>query len=100
MQALRNIAAYCRENGIEPVFMALPAPVSEQQQADMNSVQRLADELDVPFLNLFDEDTGIDFYTDCYDYLGHMNPDGASKLTHFGRSVADRALRTGRPPRR
>ena len=83
VQALRNIAAYCRENGIEPVFMALPAPSSEQQQADMNSVQRLADELDVPFLNLFDEDTGIDFYTDCYDYLGHMNPDGASKLTHF-----------------
>ena len=93
MRTMRNIGhnmawmlkciEFGRENGIEPVFMALPAPSSEQQQADMNSVQRLADELDVPFLNLFDEDTGIDFYTDCYDYLGHMNPDGASKLTHF-----------------
>lgn len=81
--ALRNIIAYCRANDIEPVLMALPAPVSEKEQMDMNRAQLLADELNVPFLNLFDEDTGIDFATDCYDYLGHMNPDGATKLTAF-----------------
>ena len=81
--ALRRIVAYCRGNGIEPVLMALPAPVSEQEQMNMNRVQLLADELNVPFLNLFDEDTGIVFETDCYDYLGHMNPDGAAKLTAF-----------------
>ena len=81
--ALRRIIAYCRANDIEPVLMALPAPVSEQEQMNMNRAQLLADELNVPFLNLFDEETGIDFETDCYDYLGHMNPDGAAKLTAF-----------------
>ena len=28
-----------------------------------------------------DEDTGVDFGTDCYDVVGHLNPDGASKTT-------------------
>lgn len=81
--ALRRIIDTCRSNGIEPVLMALPAPVSEEEQMEMNRAQLLADELGVPFLNLFDEATGIDFTTDCYDYLGHMNPDGATKLTAF-----------------
>lgn len=49
----------------------LAAPVSEEEQMEMNRAQLLADELGVPFLNLFDEATGIDFTTDCYDYLGH-----------------------------
>lgn len=88
--ALRRIIAYCRENGIEPVLMALPAPVSEEEQMNMNRAQLLADELDVTFLNLFDEDTGIDFPADCYDYLGHMNPNGTSKMTAFlGRWISE-----------
>ncbi|MFR5795290.1 MAG: hypothetical protein ACLUI3_06835 [Christensenellales bacterium] len=53
--ALRRIIDTCRSNGIEPVLMALPAPVSEEEQMEMNRAQLLADELGVPFLNLFDE---------------------------------------------
>ena len=81
--ALRRIAALCRENGVEPVFMAIPAPVNAQEQMNMNSVQLIADELGVPFLNLFEEEGLLDFESDCYDYLGHLNPDGASKLTAY-----------------
>ena len=89
--ALRRIAALCRENGIEPVFMAIPAPVSEEEQMHMNRVQGLADELGVPFINLFDVEGLVDFETDCYDYLGHMNPDGASKITaYLGRWLTER----------
>lgn len=81
--ALRRIAALCRENGVEPVFMAIPAPVSQEEQMRMNRVGALARELGVPFLNLFDVEGLVDFDTDCYDYLGHMNPDGATKITAY-----------------
>lgn len=99
--ALRRIIDTCRSNGIEPVLMALPAPVSEEEQMEMNRAQLLADELGVPFLNLFDEATGIDFTTDCYDYLGHMNPDGATKLTAFlGAWLSERYELTDHRPTR
>ena len=81
-QALREIAALCRERGVEPVFVALPGHASEQEQMDMNSVQRVADELGVPFVNMVRMDI-VDNQTDCYDWHGHLNPDGASKATAF-----------------
>ena len=81
-QALREIAALCRERGVELVFVALPGHASEQEQMDMNSVQRVADELDVPFVNMVRMDI-VDNQTDCYDWHGHLNPDGASKATAF-----------------
>jgi len=81
--ALRRIAALCRENGVEPVFMALPAPLNYEEQTYVNSVAPLAKELGVPFLNMMDIEGLVDFETDCYDYLGHFNPDGASKVTAY-----------------
>jgi len=89
--ALRRIAAFCRENGVEPVFMAITAPINEAEQMNVNSVQLVADELGVPFLNLLDRTDLIDFETDCYDYLGHLNPDGASKMTaYLGQWLSER----------
>jgi len=81
--ALRRIAALCRENGVEPVFMAIPAPISAQEQMNVNSVQLIADELGVPFLNMFDVDGLVNWRRDSYDYLGHLNPDGAAKVTAY-----------------
>lgn len=81
--ALRRIAALCRENGIEPVFMAIPAPISAQQQMNVNSVQLVADEVGVPFLNMFEVEGLVDWQQDSYDKLGHLNPDGAAKVTAY-----------------
>lgn len=81
-QALRDIAALCRANGVEPVFMALPGHASEQEQMDMNSVARVAQELGVPFINMVRMGI-VDNQTDCYDWHGHLNPDGASKATAY-----------------
>lgn len=81
--SLRKIAALCRENGVEPVFMAIPAPISEEEQMNVNSVQLIADELGVPFINMLDAQGLVDFNSDCYDGLGHLNPDGASKVTAY-----------------
>ena len=82
IDALRRIAALCRENGAEPVFMAIPAPIDAQEQMNVNSVQRVADELGVPFINMLGLGL-VDFESDCYDYLGHLNPDGSSKVTAY-----------------
>ena len=79
--ALERIVALCRERGVEPVFLMVPAPLDELEQTWVNSVAPLAERLGVPFVNLLDEDTGVDFGTDCYDVVGHLNPDGASKTT-------------------
>ena len=51
-------------------------------RANHNMTQeQLAERLGVPFVNLLDEETGVDFAVDCYDGVGHLNPDGASKTT-------------------
>lgn len=91
--ALRRIAALCRENGIEPVFVMLPAPISEQEQRNVRSVQAIADELGVPFLNMLDMSAVVNYETDCYDYLGHLNPDGASNVTGLAGPVAAKHIR-------
>ena len=80
--ALRRIAALCRDYGVEPVFMMVPAPLDAQEQMYVNSVQTIADELGVPFLNMLDLDV-VDYAVDCYDSVGHLNPDGASKTTAY-----------------
>lgn len=79
-QALRDIAALCRENGIELVLTALPGHASRQEQMAMNSAIPVAQELGVPFVNMMPMGI-IDNQTDCCDYEGHLNPGGASKTT-------------------
>lgn len=81
--ALRAMVELCRQNGIAPVFTAVPYPASEEQQMAINRAQMIADELGVPFVNLFDVEGLVDFETDCYDPASHLNPDGATKVTAY-----------------
>lgn len=82
MQPIREMAKLCRENGIELVLMALPGHASEEEQRMMNSAARLAEELDVPFVNMLNMGL-IDNQKDCCDYEGHLNPTGAKKVTAY-----------------
>ena len=96
MQALEDIAALCRARGVEPVFVALPGHASNDEQRAMNSVARLAGALDVPFVNMMRMGI-IDSRTDCYDWQGHLNPDGASKVTaYLGAWLTERYALTDR----
>ena len=81
-QALRDMATLCKESGIELVFVALPGHASEEKQRCINSAARVAEETGVPFINMIPMGV-IDAETDCYDYEGHLNPDGASKATAY-----------------
>lgn len=90
-QTLRNVAAICRENGIQPAFICIPSPATREEQMNCNTVYALAEELDVPFLHMLDVDGLVDFSTDCYDSFSHLNPDGALKVTSYlGRWLTER----------
>ena len=82
-RALREMIALCKARGIEVVLTAIPYPAEPERQRMMNSAQAIADEAGVPFLNLFDADGLVDFETDCYDSMSHLNPDGAQKVTAY-----------------
>lgn len=79
--ALARIIALCRENDIAITLTAIPYPADADAQASMNSASLIAEELDVPFLNLFDVPGLVDFEADCYDPGSHLNPGGAVKVT-------------------
>ncbi len=80
--ALREMVALCRERGVEPVLVALPGEAYEHEQMAMNAVAPLAQEWGVPFVNMVGLDI-VDITTDCNDWSGHLNPDGATKTTAF-----------------
>ena len=82
-QALRDIVTLCRTKGIEPVLVAVPYPASREQQMVFNRAGLLAEELNVPLVNLLDVEGLVDFETDCYDPASHLNPDGATKVTAY-----------------
>lgn len=82
-QAVREIVELCLSRGIQPVLMAIPFPADEQMQKVMNSAQLIAEEYGIPFLNMFDVEGLVEFETDCYDAMSHLNPDGAAKVTSY-----------------
>ena len=80
-QALCRIIELCRSEGIEVALIAVPYPAEEIRQRMMNSAQSIADAYGIAFYNLFDVEGLVDFETDCYDAMSHLNPDGAVKVT-------------------
>ena len=81
--AVRRIAALCKEQGIELVLTAIPCAAIEEEQKNMNSCAVLAEELGVPFINMFEIQDLVNFETDLYDGISHLNPDGAVKVTAY-----------------
>ena len=81
-QALRDMAALCKENDIELILVALPGHADEEKQRYINSAAPIAEEMGVPFINMIPMDI-VDNQQDCCDYNGHLNPDGASKTTAY-----------------
>lgn len=82
-QYLCKMIEECQSRGIEVLLVNVPYPATEEQQKWANSVDLIAQEYGVNYLNFFYEDTGIDFFTDCYDENSHLNPSGARKITKY-----------------
>ena len=49
----------------------------------MNTALALGEEMGVTVLDMHGIDGLIDYATDSYDWVGHMNPSGASKTTAY-----------------
>lgn len=89
-RAIRRIIDLCRSEGISIALMAIPYPADEEKQRMMNSAQRIADEYGIALYNLFDVQGLVDFDTDCYDEMSHLNPDGAIKVSAWlGARITD-----------
>lgn len=93
LDAIRDMVALCRGAGVEPVLMTLPGYATEENQTMMNAALALGRELGVTVLDLhaIDETAQIvDLMRDSYDWVGHLNPDGAKKTTAWiGRWLAE-----------
>lgn len=80
--AVRQYAQYCKENDIQMVLFKTPK--SDWCKKKDRQVQKLADELDVPYLNYTTEkaceQAEIDFYADFKD-AEHLNLRGAEKIS-------------------
>lgn len=73
----------CQSRGIEVLLINIPYPAVESQQRWANSVDLIAEQYGVNYLNLQYEDTGINFFSDMYDNNSHLNPSGARKITSY-----------------
>lgn len=79
---LRKMIAYCQEKGIEVLLIHIPYPTDESKLKWGNSVDDIAEEYGVPYINFMYEDV-INYNTDCYDLGSHLNASGAKKVTDF-----------------
>lgn len=82
-QYLCKMIEECQDRGIEVLLINIPYPADSISQRHTNSVDSIAEQYGVDFLNLLYEDTGVDFFTDMYDNNSHLNPSGARKVTNF-----------------
>lgn len=80
---LRRIIEKCQERKIPLVLTAIPCCVGDEEQRGMNAVAKVAEECQVPFLNMiYDEELSIDFQVDFHDE-GHLNWGGGQKATGY-----------------
>ena len=80
----------CQTRGIEVLLIHIPYPEYAWHQQWGNGVKFIAEQYNVPYLNMFYEDVGIDFYTDLGDTMNHLNASGGRKVTKFlGKYIQD-----------
>lgn len=79
---LRKMIDLCKEQDIQVVLTYLPFPAVEDEIRSANSIEKIAQEKNVPYINFLYEDI-CDLTTDCYDSNSHLNPSGARKITNY-----------------
>lgn len=79
---IMKIIELCKDNDIELVLAANPFQCSEARQADINRVEQIANQSNVPFLNFIKMDNVIDYDIDLYD-CEHVNQSGLNKMCDY-----------------
>ncbi|MBO5999906.1 MAG: hypothetical protein J6P87_09475 [Lachnospiraceae bacterium] len=96
LEYLRRAVLLCQERGILVLLVNIPYEADPDYQRAANSVQNIADEMQVPYLNLMYAPGLIDTETDLSS-ITHLNAHGAAKVTAF---VGEALLSIGTPDRR
>lgn len=82
-EAVLEMKQLCEKRGIE--FMMVRVPSLDWSREAVQGVQRFADENKIPYLdmNLYREETGVDWKTDTWDKGKHLNILGSQKASSF-----------------
>lgn len=83
MEYLEKIIDLCEEENVQLIFFTAPYPCTEEDTARENSVEKLAKEKGIPFINFnkgYDQ-YQLDFSTDLRSDNNHLNNTGAAKVT-------------------
>lgn len=85
---LRRMIEECQKREIDVLLTYLPFPATQDYWDEANTVQQIAEEYDVRYINYLTEDV-VDFQTDCKDD-NHLNYSGGQKITaHLGKYIKD-----------
>ncbi len=79
---LRKIIELCMARGIHPIIIQVPFSANEETQLIANSAKLIADEYEIPFLNMQYLPGLIDYHSDQASQT-HLNMRGAYKTTEF-----------------
>ena len=82
LRSLRNIHALCEKNNIRLILYSVPSP-ENWNMARHNTMEDLARELGVLYLDGNLESRDIDWNLDTYDNGDHLNYYGAAKITRW-----------------
>lgn len=94
---LRRAIEACQRRNIEVLLVYVPYPASEESQMNANTVESIASEYGVEYINFIQMDSVVDYATDCYDQRAHLNPSGGLKVTDYiGRYLIDHGMASDR----
>ena len=79
---LRRMIEDCQRRGIEVLLTYIPFPASEEREKSSNKVYDMAEEYGVRYINFLDLDI-VNYDTDVYDNMSHLNVSGAKKVTAY-----------------
>lgn len=82
-QYLQKIIDLCKKENIDVVLTYIPYNAPEGHQEVANWGYIIAEQNDVPYLNLLYEENILNYNTDCADLSSHLNASGARKVTNY-----------------
>lgn len=80
LRYLRQMAELCARKDIQLVLCSVPS-AANWNRSRHEAIEKIAEDLGVPYVDGNLADIGIDWHTDTPDGGDHMNPKGAAKVT-------------------
>ncbi|MEY8326741.1 hypothetical protein AALB47_22970 [Lachnospiraceae bacterium 54-11] len=79
---LRKMIEECQKRGIGVLLTYLPFPANAEEQLEAEMVYDIAEEYGVGYINFLEMNV-VNYQTDCFDAVSHLNPSGAKKVTDY-----------------